>query len=217
MKIYRDAGIEVSALGVFTNLIEPDDGEREANLAYFERMIDIAAATGIPTAATECGFIPGRRGISADTYEEDFARIRQSLSRLLAYADNRGVDIALEGCVLDVVPSAKRAGDLIAQLGSDRLKILLDPANYIANNSEEDMFRYLGPHIAYLHGKDRKVNDQRGRIVGDGDIDWPRFMRLYHEHADGKPIILEYVRKDNVEMVRDRLVEADREAPHAGR
>lgn len=209
---YRDAGIEVAVLGVFTNLIEPDDEEREANLGYFERMIDIASATGIPTVATECGFIPGRRGINADTYEEDFDRIKASLSRLLAHAERRGVDIALEACVLDVVPSAKRARDLIAQLGSARLKVLLDPANFIANSSEEDMFRYLGPHIAYLHGKDRKVNDQRGRIVGDGDIDWPLFMRLYHEHAEGKPIIFEYVTKDNVEMVRDRLVEADRAA-----
>lgn len=212
VKTYRDAGIEVSVLGVFTNLIEPDEAERGENLAYFERMIDIAAVTGIPTVATECGFIPGRRGINADTYEEDFDRIKASLSRLLAHAEKRDVDVALEACVLDVVPSAKRARDLIAQLGSDRLKVLLDPANFIANSSEDDMFRYLGPHIAYLHGKDRKVNDQRGRIVGDGDIDWPRFMQLYHEHAEGKPIIFEYVTKDNVEMVRDRLIEADRAA-----
>ncbi len=212
VRTYRDSGIEVSVLGVFTNLIEPDEAEREANLAYFERMIDIASATGIPAVATECGFIPGRRGINADTYEQDFDRIKASLSRLLAHADGRGVDVALEACVLDVVPSAKRARDLIAQLGSARLKVLLDPANFIANSSEEDMFGYLGPHIAYLHGKDRKVNDQRGRIVGDGDIDWPRFMRLYHEHAEGKPVILEYVTKDNVEMVRDRLLEADRAA-----
>ena len=210
VRTYRDAGIEVAVLGVFTNLLEPDETEREENLKYFERMIQIAAHTGIPSAATECGFIPGRRGINADTYEEDFNLLKQGLSRIVAYSDRYGVDIALEACVLDVVPSAKRARDLIVQIGSPRLKILLDPANYIANSSEQDMFGYLGPHIAYLHGKDRKVNDRMGRVVGDGDIDWPLFMRLYHEHADEKPIILEYVTKDNVVMARDRLLEADR-------
>ncbi len=212
VSIYRDAGIEVSVLGVFTNLMEPDDAEREANLKYFERMIQIASHTGIPTVATECGFIPGRRGINADTYERDFDRLKQGLSRLVDYCEHYNVDVALEACVLDVVPSAKRARDLIAQVGSSRLKILLDPANYIANSSEEDMFRYLGPHIAYLHGKDRKVNDQRGRVVGDGDIDWPLFMRLYHEHADDKPVIMEYVTKDNAVIVRDRLIAAARVA-----
>jgi len=210
VEIYRDGGIEVSVLGVFTNLMEPDDSEREENLKYFERMIQIAAHTGIPTVATECGFVPGRRGINADTYEQDFDLLKRGLSRLVDYSDRYGVDVALEACVLDVVPSAKRARDLIAQIGSRRLKVLLDPANYIANSSEEDMFGYLGPHIAYLHGKDRKVNDQKGRVVGDGDIDWPLFMRLYHEHAGDKPVIMEYVKKDNVVMARDRLIEADR-------
>ena len=210
VETYRNAGIEVSALGVFTNLIDPDDTERDANLDYFERMIQIASHTGIPTVATECGFTPGRRGINADTYEADFDRIVASLSRLVEHADRYGVDVALEACVLDVVPSAKRARDLIVQIGSDRLKVLLDPANYIANSSEKDMFGYLAPHIAYLHGKDRKVNDAKGRVVGDGDIDWPRFVQLYHRHAEGKPIILEYVNKDNVEMARDRLLAADR-------
>ncbi|TVQ22292.1 MAG: sugar phosphate isomerase/epimerase [Spirochaetaceae bacterium] len=212
VRMYRDAGIEVSVLGVFTNLMEPDDAEREANLKYFERMIQIASHTGIPTVATECGFIPGRRGINADTYEQDFDRLKQGLSRLVDYCARYTVDVALEACVLDVVPSAKRARDLIAQVGSSRLKILLDPANYIANSSEYDMFRYLGPHIAYLHGKDRKVNDQKGRVVGDGDIDWPLFMRLYHEHAQDKPVIMEYVNKDNAAMVRDRLIAAARVA-----
>ncbi len=48
--------------------------------------------------------------------------------------------------------------DFILQSGSDRIKVLLDPANLIANSSEEDMFFYLKDHIAYFHGKDRKVN-----------------------------------------------------------
>jgi len=212
VKTYRDAGIEVSVLGVFTNLMEPDEAEREENLKYFERMIQIASHTGIPAVATECGFVPGRRGINADTYEQDFDLLKRGLSRLVEYSDRYGVDVALEACVLDVVPSARRARDLIAQIGSPRLKVLLDPANYIANSSEEDMFRYLGPHIAYLHGKDRKVNDKMGRVVGDGDIDWPLFMKLYYEHADGQPIIMEYVKKDNVVTARDRLLEADRAA-----
>ena len=74
------------------------------------------------------------------------------------------------------------------------------------------MFDYLAPHIAYLHGKDRKVNDAKGRIVGDGEIDWPRFLSLYHKHAEGKPFILEYVNSENVLMVRDRVLETDRSA-----
>ena len=198
VETYRRRGVEVPVLGVFTNLIEPDDAARAQNLAYFERMIQIAAASGIPTVATECGFVPGARGVNADLYEEVFERLLNSFRWLLGHAETYGVDIALEPCVIDIVPSAKRTADFIAQLGSPRVKVLLDPANLIANSSEEDMFRYLTPHIAYLHGKDRKVNDRKGRVVGDGDINWPRFLQLYHQHTEGYPFILEYVNIQNV-------------------
>ena len=209
VEAFRSRGIEVSALGVFTNLIDPDASARAANLAYFERLMQIAAFNGIPCVATECGFVPGRRGINTETYVRDFGQLCESLRWLAEKAEHYGLDIALEPCVIDLVPSAKRAADLLAQLGSERLRILLDPANLIANSTEEEMFHHLAPKLAYLHGKDRKVNDLWGRALGDGDIDWPRFLALYHRHAEGRPFILEYVGPDNVLEIRDRVLQAD--------
>lgn len=203
---YREKGVEVPSIGVFTNLLEPDEQELAQNLAYFEAHMEIASQNQIPYVATECGFIPGRRGICADTYETDFQRLLASLKWLTQKAEEYNVTIALEPCVLDVVPSAKRMLDLIDQVESNRLKVLLDPANLIANSSEEDMFHYLAPHIAYFHGKDRKVNDTYGRVVGDGDIDWPLFLSLYHSYTPGLPFILEYVNIDNVCEMRDRVL-----------
>ena len=210
--IYRDSGIEVCALGVFTNLIESDSDRRQANLDYFERHLEYAAYSGIPVVSTECGFDPASRGIRADLYEARFSLLLDSLGRLCSLADRHGVDIALEPCVIDVVPSAKRMADTIAQVGSPRLKVLLDPANLIANSSEQDMFDYLAPHIAYFHGKDRKVNDAYGRVVGDGDIDWPLFLRLYHERNEGIPFILEYAKADNCAAILNRVKEYDKQS-----
>lgn len=210
--VYRDAGIEIAALGVFTNLIADDESERRANLEYFKAHIRWAGLNGIPFVSTECGFNTAHRGVNAKTYGADFDLLKASLSELLEECERFDVAIALETCVLDIVPSAKRASDLIGQIGSDRLKVLLDPANLIANSSEEDMYRYLAPHIAYFHGKDRHVNDCYGRAVGDGDIDWVKFMRLYHETSEGKPVILEYVNAQNACEIRDRLAAFDRAA-----
>ena len=212
VETYRSRGVEVPVLGVFTNLIEPNDAELALNLAYFDRMLQIAAVNGIPTVATECGFVPGARGVNADLYETVFERLLHSFRWLLERATGYGVDIALEPCVIDIVPSAKRTADFIAQLGSPRVKVLLDPANLLANSSEEDMFRYLAPHIAYLHGKDRKVNDRKGRVVGEGDVNWPRFLQLYHQHTEGRPFILEYVNLQNFVEIRDRVLAFDRSA-----
>lgn len=209
---YRDQGIEVPSLGVFTNLIDPNEDERKQNLDYYERHMQLAAQNGIPYVPTECGFTPHQRGVNTDRYEEDFDRLKESLTDLCTRAEHYGVYIALETCVIDVVPSAKRARDLIQQVGHDRLRILLDPANLIANSSERDMFAYLAPYIAYFHGKDRKVNDVKGRIVGDGEIDWPLFLSLYHEHCEGLPFILEYVNLDNFREVMARAAAFDVQA-----
>ena len=210
VSVYREQGIEVSALGVFTNLIEPDDEKLEENLRYYRRFMELAAKNGIPYLPSECGFIPDSRGVLAQFYEARFDRLKSSLARLCEYAEEYGVYLALECCVLDVVPSAKRAADLIDQLGSERLKVLLDPANLIANSSEEDMFYYLSENIAYFHGKDRHVNDAYGRLVGDGDINWCQFLALYHQHNDGAPFIIEYANADNAEEVYRRVMEFDK-------
>lgn len=209
VETYRREGIEVTSLGVFTNLMEPDDAEREKNLQYFEAHIRLAAAAGIPFVSTECGFIPGSRGVLQHEYELRFNREKDCLARLCAYAEPMGVSVALEPCVLDVVPSAKRMADLIEQTGAPNLKVLLDPANLIANSSEEDMFFYLADHVAYFHGKDRHVNDTMGRVVGDGDIDWYQFLALYHTHCEGTPFILEYTNPDNTEEILNRVREFD--------
>jgi sugar phosphate isomerase/epimerase len=211
VETYRNAGVQVTSIGVFTNLLEPDDNELQANLDYFERHMEMAQNNGIPFVSTETGFIPGHRGVQLETYETAFQRLVESFRWLAERAAAHEVHVCLEACVLDPIPSAKRARDFIGQVGSDRIKVLLDPANYIANSDEEDMFKYLSPHIGYFHGKDRKVNDAKGRIVGDGDIDWPLFLELYHRHADGVPFILEYVNADNFWAVRDRVLDADRQ------
>lgn len=211
-KIYRDTGIEIAALGVFTNLIADCEEQRLANLEFFKAHIRWAGRNGIPFVSTECGFNTDHRGVNAKTYESDFDLLKKSLGELLTECEKFDVSIALETCVLDVVPSAKRARDLIGQIGSNRLQVLLDPANLIANSSEEDMYRYLAPHIAYFHGKDRHVNDCYGRAVGDGDIDWVKFMKLYHETCEGKPVILEYVNAQTACEIRDRLAAFDKAA-----
>lgn len=215
--IYRAQGIEVFALGVFTNLIETDENERKLNLEYFERHMLFAGEAGIPVVSTECGFDPQSRGVRADLYESRYSLLVESLGWLCERAERIGVTVALEPCVLDVVPSAKRMADTIRKVGSPSLKVLLDPANLIANSSERDMFAYLAEHTAYFHGKDRKVDDAYGRNIGDGEIDWPLFFSLYHRYCEGTPFIIEYPRSDNcAEILRRTRAFDQQSAPLQG-
>jgi len=182
--IMRDNGIEITSFGVFTNLLSPDDDFRQKCLDSFVRCMDFSVYAGIKNLSTELGFRPDKRGITTDIYESDFKQLKESFIYLGEKAKERGLNICIEACVIDVIPSAKRLRDFIEQInketGLTNLKVLLDMANFIANSDEDDVFKYLAPYIEYFHGKDRHVNDCYGKILGEGEIDWVKFFMNYY-------------------------------------
>lgn len=204
---FRSHGIDVTSLGLFTDLRNPDEKVRADVMEYAKRYIEFAAEAGIPYLASECGFTPGRRGVNADTYEDDYKRLKEMLRAVCLEAEKSGVYIALEACVLDTIPSPRRLKTLIEELEAEshvRLGSMLDPANLLANSDEEGMFHYLRHDISYLHGKDRKINATYGVNIGDGDIDWVKFMECYIRYTDRKPFIMEYCNKDNCREIKSR-------------
>ena len=207
--IMRDNGIEVTALGVFTNLLSPDDMFREECIDSFVRCMDFAAYAGIKNLSTELGFRPDKRGITTDVYESDFQRLKESFIYLGEEAAECGLNICVEACVIDVIPSAKRLRDFIEQInqesGLTNIKVLLDMANFIANSDEDDVFKYLAPYIVYFHGKDRKVNDCYGRILGEGEIDWVKFFTNYYKLTPDIPFILEYTNEETTDSTNERV------------
>ena len=204
---FTSRGIAVTSLGLFTDLRNPDEAARRNALDYAKRYIEFAAESGVPYLASECGFTPGRRGVNADTYEADYENLKETLRELCLEAEKSGVHLALEACVLDIIPSPRRMKNLIEELEEEtqvRLGALLDPANLLANTDEEGMFYYLKHDVAYLHGKDRKMNAAYGVNLGEGDVDWVKLMECYIRFADKKPFILEYCDKDNCAEMKKR-------------
>ena len=207
---FRHRGVDVTSLGMFTDLRSPDKTARDAAVEYTRRYVEFAAEAGIPYIASECGFTPGHRGLSADTYESDYINLKETLREVCLEAEKSGIHIALEACVLDIIPSPRRLKTLIEELEAEsgvRLGAMLDPANFIANSDEEGMFCYLKHDIAYLHGKDRKINATYGVNLGEGDIDWVKFMECYIRYDSSKPFILEYCTRDNCAEVKVRAEE----------
>jgi sugar phosphate isomerase/epimerase len=207
--ILRDHGIEVTAFGLFTNLLTPDDTFRQACIDSYIRCMDFCAHAGIQNLSTELGCRKEWRGITTEFYESDFQRLKESFTIVGKEAAQRGLNICIEACVIDTIPSAKRLRDFISQLhaeaGLTNLKALCDMANFIANSDEDDVFKYLLPHITYFHGKDRKVNDRGGRLIGDGEIDWVKFFKNYFKLTPDVPFILEYVNRETTAEANERV------------
>ena len=109
---FRGRGIEVTSLGMFTDLRNPDESARAAAIDYAKRYVEFAAEAGIPYIASECGFTPGKRGINADTYESDYQNLKETLRTICLEAEKAHVHLALEACVLDIIPSPRRLKNL---------------------------------------------------------------------------------------------------------
>jgi len=89
--------------------------------------------------------------------------------------------------------SAKRTRVFLEEVGSPRIRALLDPANLLELNDLEEMFDQLAPWIDCLHAKDRKLHVDRGVPAGQGDLDYRKFVALAAEPTPNAPLVLEYV------------------------
>lgn len=193
---YRSAGITIHSIGVYTNLIHPDPAERAANLAYFEAMMRAGAAMGCRTFISEAGHHEPEGSapkVPLHFQEEVWTQMVATGKELAAIADRHDATVLLEPFFRGFLASAKRTRVFIEEVGSPRIRALLDPANLLEINDLEEMFAQLGPYVDCLHAKDRKLHVDRGVPAGQGDLDYPKFVALAAKHTPKAPLILEYV------------------------
>ncbi len=212
---YRSAGISIHSMGVYTNLIHPDESEREANLAYFEAMMKVGAAMGVNTFITESGHYhseePAPR-LARYLQEEVWTQMLATFKQLDRIAERNKATVLCEPFFGSFFTSAKRTRMFLEEVNSKRIRALLDPANLLELNDTKEMFDQLTPWIGCLHAKDRKLHVRQGVAAGLGDLDYREFVTLAAQRTPNAPLILEYVGPDNYKQALAHLRAAMRQA-----
>ncbi len=198
---YRSAGISIHSIGVYTNLIHPDPVERKANLAYFDAMMQVGANMKVKAFITEAGHFhdPSKPAPAVEYhFQEDVWKMMITTGKELAkLADRYDATVLFEPFYRHFFATAKRTRLYLEEIGSPRLRALLDPANLLEVNDLPEMFAQLGPWIDCLHAKDRKLHVDRGVPAGQGDLDYPEFVSLAAKQTPDVPLIIEYVGVDD--------------------
>jgi sugar phosphate isomerase/epimerase len=139
-------------------------------------------------------------------------------------AEEHDLWVAIEPETANVVNSPAKARQLLDELGSPRLKIIIDPANLF---HVEDLprqraildtaFDLLGPDIVLAHAKDvRVVNGSVHHVAaGTGVLDYQHYLTLLCHIP--VPLIVHGLAETEVEgalrFLREALAAAQREAP----
>lgn len=179
----QDAGVSVSAVSATYNMIHPDAAVRDRGHASLDVIAGACSAMGTDLI-TLC---TGTRdpddqwcGHPDNDTPAAWADLCDAMARAVEIAERHDVRLGIEPELANVVNSASAARSLIDEMQSDRLCIVLDPANLFEIAPLEDQRRIVGDaidllsdRIAMAHAKDRAPD---GTFVGAGqgvlDYEW---------------------------------------------
>jgi sugar phosphate isomerase/epimerase len=199
---FADAGVEVLSQGAYMDLSAEDDTQRRENLDYFAARLRMMHEMGGEVLVTESGPQPEEPSAQRAAWD----RFRASLAELIPIAAAEGVAIGLEPSRAQVLKDAATARLLLHEFGTDRLKVMIDPANILGLETLEEMFATLRGSIFQGHAKDVILGGEKPVYppAGQGQLEYPLYVRLLREHSV-PALVIEYVTEEDFAGVRDYL------------
>lgn len=178
------AGVAIAALSGTCNLAHPDAAARAAMRPRLAAVIETAAAMGAPLVTLCTGSRCAEdmwRAHPDNTTPAAWTDFRRELENALDYAEAWNVTLAIEPEPGNVVADAALARRVLDEVGSPKLRIVLDAANLLSPatlaRQHEVMDRaveLLGDAIVLAHAKDIATD---GAVVppAEGAVDLAHF------------------------------------------
>ncbi|MCB1497622.1 MAG: sugar phosphate isomerase/epimerase [Bauldia sp.] len=179
------AGVAIAALSGTFNMIHPDPAVRSAGL---EKLAILARAarpmgTRLVTLCTGTRDPDDQwRAHPDNAAPEAWSDLLVAMEAALAIAEANDIDLGIEPELANVVSSAGLALRLIDDIGSPRIRIVLDAANLFeqASLAEQRIIvsravDLLADRIAIAHAKDRAA-DGSFSVAGQGVLDYAHYL-----------------------------------------
>ena len=176
-------GIGIAGISGTFNLIDPDVSSRRERLARLPVLARATRELGCElitlctgTRDPEDMWRAHRDNASPAAWRD----LLHGMEQAIAVAEQYDIVLGVEPETSNVVSSARQAGQLLDELQSSRVKIVIDPANlFHAGQAEriretmEEAFQLLGTDIVMAHAKELPANGASGSLApGRGVIDW---------------------------------------------
>ena len=207
--------MDCAVLGCYLNLTHPDPEERALTRRIYEAHLAFAARTGAWMVGSETPAHP-QSPFHADAprSEEAFLFFLDQLRPLVRKAEEENVILAIEPVYTHIVSTPERAERMLAEIGSDHLRIILDAVNLLGEGNidrRDEVIREaisrLGDRVALLHMKDyvRKGSELPALACGEGEMDYTDLMAF--ARARDVSMTLENTCPENAEQARKYLLQ----------
>ena len=210
--------LRMAAVSGTFNMIHPDLARRQAGLA---RLRTLAAAchdlgTSVITLSTGTRDPDDMwRRHPANDSTEAWRDLLAALSQALTIAEEHRVTLAFEPEVSNVVDSAAKGRQLLDELQSPYLKVVMDGANLFhagelprMREILDEAFALLGDEIVLAHAKDLSHDGDAGHeAAGTGLLDYDHYLALLRAVGFRGPLILHSLTEDQVAQSVAFLVE----------
>ena len=194
----KESDIHLVALSATWNMAHPVSSVRQEGLRQLRVMAPAARALNIPLITLCTGTRDAEdqwRHHPGNITPEAWADMRETMAQALSVAEQAGVSLGVEPELGNVVSSAAKARQLLGEMKSPHLKIVLDAANLFERESlgaqraiVSQAAELLSGSIAMAHAKDRKP-DGSFIAAGQGVLDYPHFLDALHNAGFDGPLV----------------------------
>ncbi len=222
--VVEDAGVEISGLGYYPNPLASDPDESAVYVEHIRNVVRAAALLGVDLVNTFVG------SDSVRSVEEQWPRFLAVWRPLVAFAEERGVRIAIENCPMlftqDEWPGGKNLAyspaiwrRMFEDIPGDRFGLNYDPSHMVWQQMDYlRPLRAFADRLFHVHAKDVRLDRDRldevgilatpleyhtPKLPGLGDVDWGRFFSVLTDVGYDGPVCVE---------VEDRAYEHSLEA-----
>jgi sugar phosphate isomerase/epimerase len=205
-------GLSLAAVSGTFNIIDPNAERRQECL---RRLQTLAAAcqqlgTSVVTICTgTCDPDNMWRRHPDNDKPETWSRLLRSMRDVAVIGQRAGVTMAFEPEVNNVVDSARKSRQLLDEIASPHLKVIMDGANLfhageLARMHEVlgEAFELLGPDIILAHAKDLNRDGDAGDMAaGTGVLDYDFYLSQLRTVGFSGPLVAHGLTEDQVPAV----------------
>jgi sugar phosphate isomerase/epimerase len=208
-RLCEAGGMAVAGVSGTFNLIDPDLGRRREGLRRLGPLAQATRRLGCELITLCTGTRDPEdmwRHHPENSSPIAWRDLLAGMEEAIGIADRHGVLLGVEPEIGNIVSSTRRARQLLDELHSSRVKIILDAANLFHPGESHRMrdimdeaFQLLGTDIVMVHAKELTPDGAAGHAApGKGILDWDHYFNTLAAMDFRGPIVLHGLKENDV-------------------